>query len=88
MYFQVHSAPPPVWISRAINPYSEEIFQPAFRHGGGDFFWNNPMKIANSHVKKKNKQTNYLFRNPGYITILNSFDKEFISMSILTQHKL
>ena len=58
MYFQVHSAPPPVWISRTINPYPKEIFQPAFHRGCGDFFWNNPMKIATLMWKKKktNKQ--------------------------------
>ena len=45
MYFQVQS-PPPVWISRAGNPPSREIFQHAFRRGGVDFFWNNPMSVT------------------------------------------
>ena len=42
MYFQVQS-PPPIWISRAVNPHSREIFQHAFCPGGADFFWNNPI---------------------------------------------
>ena len=42
---------------------------------------------SNSYVKKK-KTHIYHFRIPGSITVVNSFDKEFISMSILTQHKL
>ena len=42
MYFLVQS-PPHVWISRAVNPPSREIFQHAFRRGGVDFFWNNPI---------------------------------------------
>ena len=42
MYFLVQS-PPPIWISRAVNPSSREIFQHAYRRGGVDFFWNNPL---------------------------------------------
>ena len=42
MYFQVQS-PPLIWISRAVNPPSHEIFQHAFRCEYVDFFWNNPM---------------------------------------------
>ena len=37
-----------VWISRAVNPLSREIFQHAFCHGGVDFFWNNPMYMTYS----------------------------------------
>ena len=36
-------APPPIWISRAVNAPFREIFQHAFRHGGVDFFWNDPI---------------------------------------------
>ena len=32
------SEPPPVWISRAINPPSH-----SFCRGGVDFFWNDPL---------------------------------------------
>ena len=31
-----------IYISRAVNPLSHEIFQHAFRRGNEDFFWNNP----------------------------------------------
>ena len=47
MYFQVQS-PPPIWISRAVNPHSREIFQHAFRRGGVDFFWNTLTQYLNT----------------------------------------
>ena len=40
------SEPPHVWISRAVNPPSREIFQHAFRRGGVEFFLNNPIQAA------------------------------------------
>ena len=42
MYFEVQSHTP-IWISRAINPPSCEIFQHSFDRGGVDFFRNNPL---------------------------------------------
>ena len=49
MYFQVQS-PPPIWISRAVNPHSREIFQHAFRRGGVDFFWNTLTQYISIHL--------------------------------------
>ena len=37
-------SPPPILISRAVNPLSHEIFQHAFHLGSVDFFWNNPIQ--------------------------------------------
>ena len=77
MYFQVQS-PSPIWISRAVNPHSREIFQHAFRRGGVDFFWNTLTHISQyTFVACK-----FCFPNSDHVI----FSKEFALVFSLVMH--
>ena len=62
------SEPPPVWISRAINPPSR-----AFCRGDVDFFWNNPLFKGKIAANKSCKNLLFCLRYTFLFSILFHF---------------